>query len=228
MVVGLKLECSQKVAKMKRAFARVECINRNTRNRISTADARDAAEDLVSHAYHFKSFPKKEFRARAQRIEEHITSHRELSLVADLQNSSKLAEGIEERRKKHEKETGSPVIRDLVRINICTTLDEETWTGSQRLEITFQNAKLDTYDLAVKAVKAWDDLFAAEGIDLAEPYVVVAVIEAYANRFRDRGARPARYRPNNGLQRMAGSTFAPTQPLGRPTSGLPAAGLAAV
>jgi hypothetical protein len=228
MVVGLKFECSQKLAKMKRAFARVERINRNTGHRISTADARDATEDFVSPAYHFKGLRKKEFPGRAQGIEEYITSHRELSAVADLQNSSKLAEGIEERRKKHEKETGSPVIEDLVRINTYTTLDKKTWTGSQRLEITFQNAKLDAYDLAAKAVKAWDDLLTAEGIALAEPYVVVAVIEAHGNRFRDRGARPAKYRPNNGLQRMAGSAFAPTRPAGHPMSGLSAVGLEAV
>jgi hypothetical protein len=165
----LKFECSQKLAKMKRAFARLERINTNTGNEISTADAQDATEDFVSHAYHFKDFLKEEFPGKAQRIEEFITSSRVLSLVADLQNSFKHAKDVKKRRKKHEKKTGSPTIGDLVRINTHTTLDEKTWTWSQRLEITFQNAKFDAYDLAAETVKAWDDFLAAESIVLEEP-----------------------------------------------------------
>lgn len=151
---------------MKRAFARLERINTDTGRTISTADAWDATEDFVNHAYHFKDFLKTEFPGSGRRIEEYITSSRVLSLVADLQNSFKHAEDINERRKQHENETGSPAIGDLVRINTHTTLDEKTWTWSQRLEITFQNATFDAYDLAAETVKAWDDFMAAEGIVL--------------------------------------------------------------
>jgi hypothetical protein len=163
----LKFECSQKLAKMKRAFARLERINTNTGHTISTADALDATEDFVSHAYHFKDFLTEEFPGRRERIEEFITSSRVLSLVADLQNSFKHAKDIKKRRKKHEKETGSPTIGDLVRINTHSMLNE--WGWSQRLEVTFQNAKFDAYDLAAETVKAWDDFLAAESIVLAEP-----------------------------------------------------------
>lgn len=58
---------------------------------------------------------------------------------------------------------------DLVRINTHTTLDEKTRTWSQRLEITFQNAKFDGYDLAAETVKVWDNFLAAESIVLKEP-----------------------------------------------------------
>ena len=162
----MKFESSHKLAKMKRAFARLERINTNTGHSISTADIQDATEDFVSHAYHFKDFLKEEFPGKAQRIEEFITSSRELSLVADLQNSFKHAEDIKNRRKKHEQETGSPAIGNLVRINTHTKLDEKTWTWSQRLEITFRNAKFDAYDLAAETVKAWEGFLAAESIVL--------------------------------------------------------------
>jgi len=164
----LKFECTQKLARMKRAFARLERINTNAGKTISTADARDATEDFISHAYHFKDFLKEEFPGKAQRIEQFITSSRVLSLVADLQNSFKHASDVKKRRMKHEKESGSPAIGDLVCINTHTTLDEKTRTWSQRLEITFQNAKFDAYDLAGETVKAWDDFLAAEGIVLTE------------------------------------------------------------
>lgn len=92
----MKFECSQKLAKMKRAFTRLERINTNTGNKISTADAQDATEGFVSHVYHFKDFLKEEFPGKAQRIEEFITSSRVLSLVANFQNSFKHAEEARE------------------------------------------------------------------------------------------------------------------------------------
>lgn len=166
----MKFECGEKLAKMKRALARLERIYSNTGNAISTSDARDATEDFISHAYHFKDYLKREFPGKAERVEQFITSSRALSLIADLQNSLKHAHDIADRREKHEKETKSSPIGDLVQINSHTTIDLGP-TGSrccQRLEITFRSAQFDALDLAAQASTAWDDFLIAEAIVLAK------------------------------------------------------------
>jgi hypothetical protein len=167
----VKFECSEKLAKMKRALARLERIYTNTGNAISTADARDAAEDFVSHAYHFKDYLRREFPGKARQIEQFITSSRALSLIADLQNSLKHACDITNRRERYEKETGASPVGDLVQINSHTTIDLAP-AGSrcfQRLEITFRNTQFDALALAREAVEEWDRFLTAEGIALAKP-----------------------------------------------------------
>ena len=167
----MKFECSEKLAKMKRALARLERIYTNTGRAISTADARDATEDFISHAYHFKDYLRREFPGRKERIEQFITSNRELSLVADLQNSFKHARDIADRRERYEKETGSSPVGDLVQINTHTTIDlgPTGFRCSQSLVITFRNAQFDALALATEAVGAWDAFLVAEGIVLAKP-----------------------------------------------------------
>jgi len=164
----VKFKCREKHGKMTRALAQLERIYTDTGNAISTADAQDATENFFNHAYHFKDFLKRDFPAKAKRIEEHVTRSRVLSLVADLHNSLKHADDISKRRRQHEKETGSPPVGDLVRINTHTKIDLGPTTArcSQRLEITFQNATYDVCNLAKKTVREWDVFLAAEGIVL--------------------------------------------------------------
>ena len=164
----MEFKYRDKYGKMTRALARLERIYTDTGDAISTAAAQDATEDFFNHAYHFKDFLKRDFVAKAKRIEEHVTRSRVLSLVADLHNSLKHAEDTSERRRQHETETGSPPVGDLVRINTHTKIDFGSTTArcSQRLEVTFQNATYDVYDLAKNTVREWDVFLAAEGMVL--------------------------------------------------------------
>ena len=165
----MKFQSHEKYAKMTRALARLERTYTETGNAISTADARDATENFFNHAYHLKDYLQKDFPGMAQRVEKYITGSRVLSLVADLHNSFKHGGDIANRRRKHEKESGSPPVGDLVRINTHTKVDLDTTTAkcSQRMEITFQNATFDALQLATETVREWDSFLAAEGITLA-------------------------------------------------------------
>ena len=89
-----------------------------------------------------------------------------LSLVADLENSFKHAKDVKKLRKKHEKDTGSPTIGDLVWITTHVNVNL-LGRNSQHVEITFRNAEFDAYHLANEAVKARESLLATEGIVLA-------------------------------------------------------------
>ena len=162
----MKFKWREKYAKMMRALERLERIYTDTGNSISTDDAREATENFFSHAYHLKDYLKRECPEKAQRIEDHVTGSRALSLVADLHNSFKHGHDVKRRRGKHETSAGIPAVGDLVRINTHTNVELTPTVSrcSQRLEITFENGTFDALDLAKQTVQAWDDFLAAESL----------------------------------------------------------------
>jgi len=162
----MRFEARSKLSQMKRSLARLERIYCDTGSVIATSDARDAIEDFVNHAHHFKDYLKREHPRSAERIEKLVTSDRSLALIADLSNSFKHAHDIAKRRKKHAEESGGSDIGDLLRINSHTTVELGPGLSkcSQRLEISFRGARFDALELAHAAVASWDLLLEEEGI----------------------------------------------------------------
>jgi hypothetical protein len=155
----------QKYAKMTRALAELRRIYTSTGNSITTSQAMDAFETFVNHAYQLKDYIKEEFPGKARATETYITNNRHLSLLADVQNSLKHAADVRKRRSDHEKETGAPPLGDLIRMNTHTRVDMNPVNCSQRYVLTFDNKEVDSLDLAMETVAAWNDFLKSEGID---------------------------------------------------------------
>lgn len=146
---------------MTRAYDELMVLNKPTKENIlkNTIEARYAAWNFFSRAYHFKDWLKKDsIYRKIAKVESFVSKSESLILAADYCNANKHA-GLD-RRPRSGKVVG--------RLNTHTIIDFLP-TGAHfesRLEIEFGEQKHDVFDLATKCIKEWDNFIKVNKINL--------------------------------------------------------------
>lgn len=159
----MEYKAKDKYWSMIRAYERLKRISINNGNKISNADARDAAEDFFNQCYHLKDWVKKDnnFHLSQDVVEEYISTNEHLSLAADFCNALKHG-GLD-------KSPRSGKNLEMINTHVKFELTSIGFIASSQLELTISGRKYNTFELATNCIHGWKNLFDINNISIPPP-----------------------------------------------------------
>ena len=152
----------EQLDRLRRYFDRFQRINDGSVFDRPYEDLLDDIHGFFQNCYHLKDWLKNDpafTKYTEQQIEQHVTAHPELAICADICNSTK-----------HLLLTSSPrsgALPTLAQIHVTIDITDVISTGQEpteevphtitiKVEIDHNGAKLDAFDVASKALLAWE------------------------------------------------------------------------